>query len=563
MTTARPEPAPRPDPGPAAGPELRLSVWPTAQRDARTQRRGRYLPESTAHPAKMLPAIAATAIRRYTEPGDLVADPMCGIGTTLVEAVHLGRDGLGIEYEEHWAGLAAANVAHARRQGAAGTAEVIRGDARLLPGLLPPGTAGRAALVVTSPPYGPSVHGQVKAEQRRGAEGGVRKYDNRYGQDPANLACQGLDDLLAGFTAILSGCAVLLRPGGLAVVTARPWRQHGELVDLPAAVIAAGARAGLVPVARCVALLAGLRGGRLIARPSFFQLDNLRRARRHGQPWHLIVHEDVLIFRNRTVSRRFGSRPPAARARGRAAGRPAGSRPGRGPGRVSTRSAQRPAGPAGRAADRREPVQRVRRPGPRRDGRDRRPAGLVRRDRPLRRRRPGAPLAGRAQPRRRHRPGLGARAARRPGQRRVAVPGHLLRRPGAGITEGTRSGLWLHIADGLRHLRPSYVYLENVAALRTRGLGKVLGDLAEIGYDTQWTCLRAADAGAPHRRDRLLILSAASQPPGPGWRLLPTPVAGAFNDGESLESWLARRERQKKLGRNGNGIGCRPRWPSG
>jgi hypothetical protein len=298
MTTARPETAQRPDPRPAATPDLRLSVWPTAQRDARTQRRGRYLPESTAHPAKMLPAIAATAIARYTEPGDLVADPMCGIGTTLVEAIHLGRDGLGIEYEEHWAGIAAANVAHARRQGATGTAEVIRGDARLLPGLLPPGTAGRAALVVTSPPYGPSVHGQVKAEQRRGTEGGVRKYDNRYSQDPANLAHQGLDELLAGFTAILAGCTALLRPGGLAVVTARPWRQHGELVDLPAAVIAAGTRAGLVPVARCAALLAGLRGGRLIARPSFFQLDNLRRARRHGQPWHLIVHEDVLIFQN-------------------------------------------------------------------------------------------------------------------------------------------------------------------------------------------------------------------------------------------------------------------------
>jgi modification methylase len=158
--------------------------------------------------------------------------------------------------------------------------------------------AGRAALVVTSPPYGPSVHGQVKAEQRHGQDGGVRKYDNRYSQDPANLAHQGLDELLTGFTEILAGCTTLLRPGGLAVVTARPWRQHGELVDLPAAVIAAGARAGLIPVARCVALLAGLRGGKLIARPSFFQLDNLRRARRHGQPWHLIVHEDILIFRN-------------------------------------------------------------------------------------------------------------------------------------------------------------------------------------------------------------------------------------------------------------------------
>ena len=71
-----------------------LSVWPTAQQDARSQRRGRYLPASTAHPAKMLPAIAATAISRYTQPGDLVADPMCGIGTTLVEAIHLGRNAI-------------------------------------------------------------------------------------------------------------------------------------------------------------------------------------------------------------------------------------------------------------------------------------------------------------------------------------------------------------------------------------------------------------------------------------------------------------------------------------
>jgi len=296
MTTARPENDPRPRPD--GDPELRLSVWPTAQRDARAQRRGRYLPESTAHPAKMLPAIAATAIRRYTEPGDLVADPMCGIGTTLVEAVHLGRDGLGVEYEDRWAKVAAANVAHARRQGAAGTAEVIRGDARQLPALLPPGTAGRAALVVTSPPYGPSVHGQVTAEQRRGSEGGVRKYDNRYGHDPLNLASQNLDELLDGFTRILAGCRVLLRPGGLAVVTARPWRDRGELTDLPSAVLAAGTRAGLVPVARHVALLAGLRDGKLIARPSFFQLDNTRKARRRGEPWHLIVHEDVLIFRS-------------------------------------------------------------------------------------------------------------------------------------------------------------------------------------------------------------------------------------------------------------------------
>jgi len=79
--------------------------------------------------------------------------------------------------------------------------------------------------------------------------------------------------------------------------------------------------------------------------------------------------------------------------------------------------------------------------------------------------------------------------------------------PGAGIKEGTRSGLWLTIAGGLRQLRPAYVFLENVAALRTRGLGKVLADLAALGYDTQWLCLRAADTGACHQRDRLFILA--------------------------------------------------------
>jgi len=49
-----------------------------------------------------------------------------------------------------------------------------------------------------------------------------------------------LDTLLDGITQILTGCAALLRPGGIVVVAARPWRHRGELVDLPTAIIAAG-----------------------------------------------------------------------------------------------------------------------------------------------------------------------------------------------------------------------------------------------------------------------------------------------------------------------------------
>lgn len=274
-----------------------LSVWATAQRDARSQRRGRYLPGSAAHPGKMLPAIAAHAITTFTRPGDLVVDPMCGIGTTLVEAVHAERDAFGVEYEQQWVDLARANLALAADQGAIGHATLVCADARTLPATAPLDRLGRAALILTSPPYGKSVHGQARSSRDTGRPG-VTKFHDSYGDrhDPANLANAHLDALLEGFTRILTGATQLLRPGGTIVITTRPWREHGELVDLPSAVIAAGQRAGLVHTERCVALLAGLRHGRLVPRASFFQLTHVRRARAKGIPMHLIVHEDVLIF---------------------------------------------------------------------------------------------------------------------------------------------------------------------------------------------------------------------------------------------------------------------------
>jgi SAM-dependent methyltransferase len=253
-----------------------LSVWATAQATGPVQRRGRYVPESVQHPARMLPAIAAHAVHAYTAPGDLVLDPMCGIGTTLVEAIHAGRDAIGVEYESRWSDIADANIAHAHAHahGATGRAAVIRGDATGILSLVPAALAGQVALVVTSPPYGPTVHGLV-----RPGPDGVAKFDNTYGTDRGNLAYRDLTGLADGFAEILAGCATLLKPGGIVVVTARPWRKHGELVDLPSAVIGAGARAGLTPVDRCVALLAAVRDSGLVARPSFFQLQAVRKAR--------------------------------------------------------------------------------------------------------------------------------------------------------------------------------------------------------------------------------------------------------------------------------------------
>lgn len=72
---------------------------------------------------------------------------------------------------------------------------------------------------------------------------------------------------------------------------------------------------------------------------------------------------------------------------------------------------------------------------------------------------------------------------------------------------GERSGLWAEYARLIGELRPAFVIVENVAALLSRGLGRVLGDLASIGYDAEWHCIPASAVGAPHRRDRLWIVS--------------------------------------------------------
>lgn len=67
---------------------------------------------------------------------------------------------------------------------------------------------------------------------------------------------------------------------------------------------------------------------------------------------------------------------------------------------------------------------------------------------------------------------------------------------------GERSGLWKHVAEAVRVVRPGLVFLENVAAIRSRGLDVVTEDLAAVGYDLRWVCVRASDAGAAHHRDR-------------------------------------------------------------
>lgn len=89
---------------------------------------------------------------------------------------------------------------------------------------------------------------------------------------------------------------------------------------------------------------------------------------------------------------------------------------------------------------------------------------------------------------------------------------------GAGIKEGTRSGLWLNIVDAIGVLRPRVVVLENVAAIVSRrpGLDVVLAELARLRFDARWCCVRASDAGAPHRRNRWFLVATDADRAGRG-----------------------------------------------
>jgi DNA (cytosine-5)-methyltransferase 1 len=104
---------------------------------------------------------------------------------------------------------------------------------------------------------------------------------------------------------------------------------------------------------------------------------------------------------------------------------------------------------------------------------------------------------------------------------------------GAGLA-GARSGLWSEFARIVRELRPSYVLVENVPALLTgKGkrwdrapVGRVLGDLAEAGYDAEWACLSAREFGAPHLRKRIWLVAY------PAWDAEARPAAPAGSERE-------------------------------
>jgi hypothetical protein len=204
----------------------RSSVIVLGPRSVRVQRAGRYVAGTTAHPTRLAPDLAATPIEVYSRPGSLILDPLAGTGTVLIEAIHKGRNALGLADDPGWVALARANLALARRHGATGHGRVLAGQATRLPAEL----HGQIDLVLTSPPPAhtlPVTHRPVTP------------------QTPARRRVRLRDRL----TATLSGCRPMLAPTGLVVVVARPWYRDGVLTDQTAVVVQAGQAGGLTLIA--------------------------------------------------------------------------------------------------------------------------------------------------------------------------------------------------------------------------------------------------------------------------------------------------------------------------
>ena len=261
----------------------------------------------------MLPALARRAIETYSEPGALVVDPMCGIGTTLVEAIDLGRRAIGVELEPRWAKLAAANIEHAHEdRRTRSLAQVAEGDARELarvlslraPRLLNAEqvsnvrriAVGAADLILTSPPYACEV---ADLNPVNGPEPLRREDTTNYSRDRRNLGHARGSTYRNAMAGIYQACATVLKPGGFLVCVTKDMRSggRGALRNLSGETIALCEGVGLLYWQRVIGLLATVRDSELVMRPSFWQTLHARRRRARGDRTLVVAHEDVLVFR--------------------------------------------------------------------------------------------------------------------------------------------------------------------------------------------------------------------------------------------------------------------------
>ncbi len=90
---------------------------------------------------------------------------------------------------------------------------------------------------------------------------------------------------------------------------------------------------------------------------------------------------------------------------------------------------------------------------------------------------------------------------------------------------GEYSGLWAEVFRLVCEIRPKFVILENSPSVLVRGMGEVLSNLADAGYDAEWCGIPAAAIGAPHLRARQWVLA------------YPTSIGSQLQEKTLLSGW--------------------------
>lgn len=235
------------------------SVWDTGRATPAQQLADRHV-GATRGDTALTPKVARQIITTYTAPGDTICDPNPGPGLVLAEALRAGRDALGLPADPRWESALEANLDLARLAGPVGNATLLDSVDDPRAAELP----GAVDLVFTGLRHTPR-------------------------SDPSRV--------LVGLYEDLDAVADWVWPGGHIVITCRPWRRHGRLLDLPGKIHDAADAIGLVPADHCIALTPPIRGNRV--RPRIVsRAGHLPESTDiHGRPTAISAHLDVLVFR--------------------------------------------------------------------------------------------------------------------------------------------------------------------------------------------------------------------------------------------------------------------------
>jgi len=269
-----------------------LAVWLVGQTPEAEQWADRYLPGSADHPGSITPELARRIVVEYSQPGELILDPCCGAGPTLIEAAARGRRAIGVESEDSWAWLAVANCEHILAPGVWPLVEVISGDPRRLADLVGE-HCGQVDLAVLCPPARANTDSSRLSAQRRLTPSSAPDTPTGNAVQPqhGDVARDAAGELIAA-------CTQVLRPGGLLVTVTGNTHNPGRLIDQAGNTVAAAQAAGLDYLQHVVAVHPAVRDSSLAA-PLCASTGETSDASGLASRRHLVVHHDVLVFRNR------------------------------------------------------------------------------------------------------------------------------------------------------------------------------------------------------------------------------------------------------------------------